>query len=73
MWTPLDAPIEVSRNGNTPISLEIWDYVENEPVDLSGMTLTCRVARALGEESLYSPSCIVPDPVAGLVDINFAG
>lgn len=73
MWTPLDVPIEVSRNGNTPISLEIWDDVGNEPVDLSGLTLTCRVANALGEIDLYSPDCNVPDPISGLVDINFAG
>lgn len=73
MWTPLDVPIEVSRNGTTPISLEIWDDIANEPVDLSGLALTCGVASALGESSLYSPACSVPDPVAGLVDINFDG
>ena len=73
MWTPLDIPIEVSRNGTTSISLQLWDSVANEPIDITGETLTCRVARALGESVIASPVVTVVSAASGEFDIAFVG
>lgn len=60
MWTPLDVPIEVSRNGTTPIGLQIWDEISGEPVDLTDCVVSCRVSETLGSP----PRAIYPiDPV----------
>lgn len=73
MWTPLDVPIEVSRNGVTGIGLEIWDEVADAPLDVTGLTFTCKVARALGEPPVASFLVEVVDAVSGQLDIAFNG
>lgn len=73
MWTPLDVPIEVSRNGVTGIGLEIWDDVANVPMDLTGMEFTCKVARNLGGIVLASFNVEVTSAIAGQLDVNFDG
>lgn len=73
MWTPLDVPIEVSRNGVTGIGLEIWDEVANSALDLTGMSFTCKVANALGEAPIVTFVAEVADALAGQVDVVFDG
>lgn len=73
MWTPLDVPIEVSRNGATGIGLELWDEVANAPLDLTGMSFTCKVASALGETVVATFSVEVIDVIAGEIDVIFNG
>lgn len=73
MWTPMDIPIEVSRNGVTPISLALWDSVADGPIDITGETLTCRVARALGEAVITSPTVTIVGASQGEFDISFVG
>lgn len=73
MWTPLDVPIEVSRNGITGIGLEIWDDVADAALDLTGMSFTCKVASALGEAPITTFATEVVDAIAGQVDVIFDG
>lgn len=73
MWTPLDVPIEVSRNGVTGIGLELWDEVANAPLDVNELTFTCKVARALGERAIASFPVEVVDAISGQLDIAFNG
>lgn len=73
MWTPLDLPIEVSRNGVTGIGLEVWDDVASEALDLTGLTFTCKVARALGEPQITAFAVEIVDAVSGEIDIEFDG
>lgn len=73
MWTPLDVPIEVSRNGITGIGLEIWDEVANQPLDLTGISFYCRVGKALGEPSVAQFGVNVADALMGAIDITFDG
>ena len=73
MWTPLDVPIEVSRNGVTGIGMELWDDVANAPLDISGLNFTCKVARALGEPEIASFPVEVIDASLGELDLIFDG
>lgn len=73
MWTPVDIPIEVSRNGVTPLGFQFWDDVAGEPLDITGETVTCRVAMALGEAAIAFPSVTVVDAASGQFDITFNG
>lgn len=73
MWTPLDVPIEVSRNGVTGIGLEIWDDVADSALDLTGMSFTCKVSNALGEAPIATFAAEVLDALAGQVDVVFDG
>lgn len=73
MWTPLDVPIEVSRNGVTGIGLELWDGVANAPLDITGLSFTCRIASALGEVFIASFDAQVISAIGGQLDFIFDG
>lgn len=73
MWTPLDVPIEVSRNGVTGIGLELWDEVNDSPLDVTGLAFACKVARALGEEAIASFAVEAVDAASGQLDMSFNG
>lgn len=73
MWLRDDIPIEVSRVAYVPLGFQLIDDLTDLPIDITGMSVSCKVADADGSNAIASPEVIVQSSENGEFDIIFNG
>lgn len=73
MWLREPVPIEVSAVASTPIGFQLWDEDANEPLSITGMTVSCTVARVDGIGAQITHPVDVTEPSSGQFNIDFDG
>lgn len=73
MWMGEPIDIEVARNTTTPVGFQLWDQVENAPLDITDFNFTCLIATADGESAIAMHSVQISDAENGEYDIVFDG
>lgn len=73
MWLSDPIDIGVTRNTTTPLGFSFIDKVTDTPVNLTGTTMLCNIARADGDAFVYQFPLSIVDPVGGLANLYIDG
>ena len=73
MWLRDPIAIELSHSASTPLGFQAFDEQTGLPLSLVGVTLTCSIAVADGEDAFYEPEVVMFDASTGEYDITFEG